>query len=798
MFKRELRLAVVIYGGASLAVYMHGVTKELLKLVRASKAFHELGRERALRSRYADAPDPREADTEAVYFELVKRINEHCHFRVVVDVIAGASAGAINGVMLGKAIVDDGLLEVQTPLWLNDADVEHMAPPGRSRWQKWYLQPLLRALAFWLPGDLVDRPETREKLTRLVRSSWFQPPFSGEVLCKHFFAALQAMIASRRSDSTLLPPGGRLDVFASLTDLNGYPSRLRLNEALVASDREHAAFCRLSHLGGAPETDDFADANLPALVWAARASSSFAGAFPPFRHAEMTRVIADIGIEWPEESRFLREKLFTRQGTPAVQTFDPRSRVYVDGGIVDNKPFGVALQALAERPADRHVDRYVVYIEPDPAGDAVHSEGKELGYLSTIRAALSTIPRNQPIVDQLDDIVDQDRRAVANRRIVEANEARIEAMVAKLRTEHESRPLSPELVAYLREASAAEAATDMGLAYVAYVQRRVWRLTEALIDEWVVLAEQPHRTETRVAMTESIAQWWRDEDVSSEQRFQDEFIDRFDVTFRIRRLQFVIRRLNQHDEVSALGAEVRAAFDEFKRVAYGFLERLYVLRRARRIDAELLVRLFEAARDLPLPQERARTLLKALASSLDLDELDREIDAAVYRFCDALDGDSTSPRTHGGVTLRQVFLTDYVAFPAYDVLLFSPTTADLAPDPLTRVRIERISPRDAPTLKDAFEGLRSRRFMGLLGFFNRGFREHDYLWGRLNGADRIVDLLCNVVPEAAEALEPLRNELFRVILARERRRLYRCDDELARIAALLDAQSEDNAGAHRA
>ena len=36
----ELRLALVCYGGVSLAVYMHGVTKEFLKLVRASRAYH--------------------------------------------------------------------------------------------------------------------------------------------------------------------------------------------------------------------------------------------------------------------------------------------------------------------------------------------------------------------------------------------------------------------------------------------------------------------------------------------------------------------------------------------------------------------------------------------------------------------------------------------------------------------------------------------------------------------------------------------------------------------------------------
>ncbi|RJG08248.1 hypothetical protein D3872_24805 [Massilia cavernae] len=38
--EKELRLALVCYGGISLAIYQHGVTKEILKLVRASKAYH--------------------------------------------------------------------------------------------------------------------------------------------------------------------------------------------------------------------------------------------------------------------------------------------------------------------------------------------------------------------------------------------------------------------------------------------------------------------------------------------------------------------------------------------------------------------------------------------------------------------------------------------------------------------------------------------------------------------------------------------------------------------------------------
>ena len=141
-------------------------------------------------------------------------------------------------------------------MWLNDADADYLARPRRPG-QKWYLYPLLRMLSNWLPAEIGGRAETREKLANFVRSSWFEPPFSGKRLCQHFFAALEVMIASRRQSSSLLPPGQRLDVYASVTDLAGYPNSLRLNEELVASDQAHGAYCQLSH--GAGARSDFAD-----------------------------------------------------------------------------------------------------------------------------------------------------------------------------------------------------------------------------------------------------------------------------------------------------------------------------------------------------------------------------------------------------------------------------------------------------------------------------------------------------------------------------------------------------------
>src|ERR1700730_17393825 len=86
---------------------MHGVSKEILKLVRASAALHGIRdrSQRALAS-FFDAKDPSdpEYDTEDIYFELLKEIGRTVELRVIVDIIAGASAGGINGSMLARVI----------------------------------------------------------------------------------------------------------------------------------------------------------------------------------------------------------------------------------------------------------------------------------------------------------------------------------------------------------------------------------------------------------------------------------------------------------------------------------------------------------------------------------------------------------------------------------------------------------------------------------------------------------------------------------------------------------------------
>ena len=273
MREKELRLALVCYGGISLAVYMHGITKEIWHLVRASVSFHD-----------GSAPGP---GSEAVYHALFAEMEKQggVRVRVLADIIAGASAGGINGIFLAQAIATGQSLDPLTDLWLTSADVEALTDPEaapHSRFSKVWALPLAW-MAAGRSADKVEalddatRDEVRTKLSHFVRSRWFDPPFGGATFTNLLIDALDAMATSERGPR-LLPPGQPLDLFVTVTDFTGHPERLSLHSPPEVMETEHRLVVGFSDHGQRVETL----AAVPELAFAARATSSFPGAFPPF------------------------------------------------------------------------------------------------------------------------------------------------------------------------------------------------------------------------------------------------------------------------------------------------------------------------------------------------------------------------------------------------------------------------------------------------------------------------------------------------------------------------------------
>src|SRR4051794_39121687 len=111
---KEHRIAVVMYGGISLAIYMNGISQELLSLVRSTAA---------------GAP-PNPTGTEKIYRELALLLSdEHDgqnHVRFIIDIISGTSAGGINGVFLAKALIARRDIESLKRTWIEEGDFQKL------------------------------------------------------------------------------------------------------------------------------------------------------------------------------------------------------------------------------------------------------------------------------------------------------------------------------------------------------------------------------------------------------------------------------------------------------------------------------------------------------------------------------------------------------------------------------------------------------------------------------------------------------------------------------------------------
>src|SRR6266446_2900479 len=205
---------------------MHGVSKEILKPVRAPAALHATADPNyRLSASFYDSHDLNdlEYDTESVYFKLLRDIGRDTALRVVVDIIAGASAGGINGTMLARALCHDLPMASMRDLWLNSADVSVLLSPDTraGALSKWFLRPLLWGVAATGMLSALRDFEVRQKLSLFMRSRWFRPPLGGRIMAALMYDAVTTLGAPRHRTASLLPSDQQLDLFVTLTDFHG-------------------------------------------------------------------------------------------------------------------------------------------------------------------------------------------------------------------------------------------------------------------------------------------------------------------------------------------------------------------------------------------------------------------------------------------------------------------------------------------------------------------------------------------------------------------------------------------------
>ena len=806
MREKELRLALIFFGGVSLAVYIHGISKEILKLIRASSALHAMA-DRSVRAHASffdgrDAQDP-EYDTEQVYFELLREIGRKIELRVVVDIIAGASAGGINGTMLARALSHDLPMGALRDLWLDNADVtELLDRKARARtWSKWFIMPVVWGLGRSRLLEPIGDPEARRKLSLFVRSRWFKPPLDGERMSELMYNAITAMGAPKHPRASLLPSGHYLDLFVTLTDHYGYQQLIQIHDPSLIHEREHRHILHFTYRrwpSGDVESD-FDLAHAPGLAFAARATSSFPGAFPAAQVAEIDRLLGKRGIPWPLRDGFLAAK-FERYVRANI---DPATAAFVDGSVLNNKPFREALRAIRGRPAFREVDRRLIYIEPDPVLAAAPVSHTRPGFFAMLKGALSDIPRNEPIADELIWVADLNDRVRRLKAIVEAARPHITALVTAVIDVPPDRPVSVEQLRVWRERMTLQAARDSGFAYEGYVRLKLASV-RAFISQLIVnLRDVPLESPLGRAVLEIVDAWCAHtgtaydhphrETLATEVTHSPRELPRwvklllaFDADFRKRRLQFLIQgqnRLYQVLDERGSGGHDPAVIDRLKRDFYLCLE---ALRRRESADffsastrsmAEMLFPIAPTAAQAKHLPDYARTFVEHNAAGLTalIDRLAAEIDLDagtedIERLLSRMDPAQWRPAA------RREVLVNFLGFAFWDILTFSVTSwRDIGE--FDEVRIDRISPADVRTLREvgAAGALKGTGFAHFAAFLSRAYRENDYLLGRLHGADRLIDIVCDAagLEHPADSLDiaALKKRAFEAILDAEEKSL---------------------------
>ena len=814
MREKELRIALVCFGGVSLAVYMHGITKEILKLARASSAVHAItNRTKRQSATFFDVRDPAdpEYDTEAVYFELLRDIGRTVELRVIVDIVAGASAGGINSAMLARALSHDLPMGGLRDLWLRDADVtELLASDAKARrWSKWFLRPF-----FWAAGvaglqHIADR-EVRSKLSLFMRSRWFKPPFDGGKMAALMYDGVTVMGAPRERTSSLLPSGQGLDLFVTVTDFYGCQQLMQIHDPPVIHENEHRHVLHFKYRRRASGTveSDFDLDNAPALAFAARATSAIPGAFPPARMLEMDELVRARSAAWPRRAEFI-----ARNFEPyARMNVDVASVPFIDGSVLNSRPFLEAITAIRGRPAYREVDRRVVYIHPNPAPPGSSAHHAMPGFFATLKGALSDIPLAEPVTDELHWIARFNERARRLRGIIEGARPRISRLVGEVITVSRDEPVSEDNIRDWRGLANAKAARDAGFAYEAYV-----RLKLAAVRDFVsrlIMSMRGVRPESPFARTiaDIIDAWAVETGVTYEptisrppqaQSVTDSgtpkwvaFLLAFDVDYRKRRLHFLIEGQNRlyqmlgSKELEGLDA---AAVDRLKRKLYECIDTLARREEAAFGNARTTDLAEEIFRSAPSPAEMRDTAAYARAfAARHKDRIDlliarigQDIDLqASTRDIDVLFASSEGwpPRA-----LHEV-LVNYLGFPFWDVLTF-PVMPWREAGEFNEIRVDRISAQDATGIDrlGAFH-LKGAAFNQFAAFLSRAYRENDYLLGRLHAVDRLIDIVCDAAGPDAQTradVAALKRRAVLRILDVEAPHLSTCEKMIAELRAAL-------------
>lgn len=349
----ELRFCVVLNGGVSLAVWMGGSALELDRLIKAGQGS-------------ADSPA----------YRLMLRL---AGATARADVIAGTSAGGINGAALALAQVNRrARIGMLRDLWIDQGQLETLLR-----------QPFRGAPPSLMKGDEYFLPELNAALSMMAAPLDWRSPAE---------APIDLTMA------TTVLKGNQLVT----TDALGQKMPQSLHAAQLHWSRWPAP--ETDPATGRPKPDPFAPeairGTVAEMALGARASSSFPIAFEP--------AFVPVGENPLTSPRTREDRAVRPEMQSAVVAWGnsgpdrDRSRFVVDGGLLANTPTAYALKAIQALPAAGPVRRVMMLVyphAPEPGLDPPDDVTKPPSMTDTVTGLLGALSAQggRTFVEEIED-----------------------------------------------------------------------------------------------------------------------------------------------------------------------------------------------------------------------------------------------------------------------------------------------------------------------------------------------------------------------------------------------------------
>jgi patatin-related protein len=780
---QEFRFAVVMYGGVSLAIYINGITQELLELVKAT----------------APAPNPDKEKGDFAYIstenlsasgKVYRKIGQllgnkslqekenlqvsditpdlPIYSRFVIDILSGTSAGGINAVFLAKALANDQQIDQLKNLWIKEGDISKLINDSNS----------------------VDDQEMRRMGLKTKPNSLL----NSQRMYLKLLEAFEGM--DKKTSSSPSPYVNELDLFVTTTNLHGQVIPIQLKDKIVTEKNYRHVFHFIFNQddNNYKPRNDFSARFSPFLAFVARCTSSFPLAFEPMTLQDALDILK-FRPSYKKEDLVEWKKLFFATDTNQSICGEEdkpldlaiEQRAFGDGGYLDNKPFTYATEALLRRRSDLPIKRHLIYIEPSPEHPENDSQSDtKPNAIENGIAALITIPRNETIRQDIQQIINRNKIIRRIDRITDDNkiaqdikdfnnsnpQATVESFTSKTGEDWKEKNLKDLII-------------ERGISYGNYHRLKIATVTDELARLITRVSGFNYDDESAefIALRLFLREWRIDqyhespteEEKAQGKKTETEFLLNFDFDYRLRRLYFVRRKINNLF-LKKENEEIRNEFKEIKKKLSQTINNLLLVRRAlekssrsETIDTELqetnsldfnkvqefsgLINSIGIQRDfltkiLAGHTEELRTnkVKEVLSDYQDKLQEIAKVLAEIFRTCfeqaahdcKTMMDVNTAEKASWQEARRNVkFFYDY--YENYDMGIF-PITYGTEVGEADEVEIIRISPEDADSL-DKKNKLAGTSFFAFGGFFDKDWRKNDIRWGRLDGSERLITTL---------------------------------------------------------